>query len=188
MLFIKHNSSTLYWQLEVKMAFIQHKARAHKRQSSHHNDTEYTEVRGVTWTNVGYFSLIIMGELSLQRVKVKCEHTFPSKTISYPSLSLILLYRYSDSSRHLSIWASNPMVPCREKISICMYFDKFIICDYCKTLILTTEETEINHIFLLDNWIKKSKICWCKWFRLLALIHLPCVCNVEKMNNYPRLE
>lgn len=29
MLFIKHNSSTLYWQLEVKMAFIQHKARAH---------------------------------------------------------------------------------------------------------------------------------------------------------------
>lgn len=27
-LFIKHNSSTLYWQLEVKMAFIQHKARA----------------------------------------------------------------------------------------------------------------------------------------------------------------
>lgn len=28
-LFITHNSSTLYWQLEVKMAFIQHKARAH---------------------------------------------------------------------------------------------------------------------------------------------------------------
>ncbi len=28
MLFIKHNSSTLYWQLEVKMAFTQDKARA----------------------------------------------------------------------------------------------------------------------------------------------------------------
>lgn len=29
MLFIKHNSSTLYWQQEVKVAFIPHKAGAH---------------------------------------------------------------------------------------------------------------------------------------------------------------
>lgn len=38
-------------------------------------------------------------------------HTFPSNTISYPSLFFILLYRYSASSKHLSICASNPVVP-----------------------------------------------------------------------------
>lgn len=38
--------------------------------------------------------------------------TTPSNTISYPSLFLILLYRYWDRSKHLSICCSNPMVPC----------------------------------------------------------------------------
>lgn len=41
--------------------------------------------------------------------------TTPSNTIWYPSLFLILLYRYWDRSKHLSMCCSNPMVPCRGK-------------------------------------------------------------------------
>lgn len=86
MLFIKHNSSTLYWQLGVKeMALIPHKARANQ---ATHSDTEYTEAKETTRPNVSYFSLIMWPRMRVARGE---RHTFPSKTISYPSRSLILL-------------------------------------------------------------------------------------------------
>lgn len=56
MLFIKHNSSTLYWQLEVKMAFIQHKARAHsmpiKSAAMIPNTLRQRKQCGLTWAAV----------------------------------------------------------------------------------------------------------------------------------------
>lgn len=89
-LFIKHNSSTLYWQPEVRMAFIRHRARAY--QVTHH-EAEYTGVKGATRASVAHFSLIMWRWQNYSRGKWKLNvgRTFPSKTISYPSLSLILL-------------------------------------------------------------------------------------------------
>lgn len=85
-LFIKHNSSTLYWQLEVKMAFIQHKARAHSM------PIKSAEMIPNTLRQRKQCGLMrAADELSVWGVKVKCGHTLPSKTISYPSRSLILL-------------------------------------------------------------------------------------------------
>lgn len=71
MLFIKHNSSTLYWQPEVKMAFIPHKARAHSVPiKSPIMTLDTLRQKEATWTNVRYFSLImwlllVVGESSM---------------------------------------------------------------------------------------------------------------------------